>query len=383
MAICLLIESCSGRRGGDSSSDTGAIPELVSEDKPTTINFFVENSGSMKGYFSGRSTSDLETLINEYYDRLKESSKVDTTTLSFINTQVEKTTDDISHFLRTVKSKCNAKYTKIDDILKMSMDAVDENNINIVISDYCFDSDTGNLAIAQSHITKLFTEYLNMNSDMSIAIIKYMVGFDGYYFPKNGSIPCKRDMPVYFWIFGKAKQIKRITSLNLKTKSCGTLLLQIADAKTATIEMKNKRAIQHSKDGDKIVVKHWEAKRHSATYCASVLVDLTDMILNDSDLEDVNNYSIRSNSSSRYWISSISKKDNKHSFDICTDKPSPGEVDISFSLQLPNWIEKSNFEGNGLPSDSTTLGIKYLIGGAFDAYYNRSTTYFSFKINII
>ena len=55
------------------------------------VNIYVENSGSMKGYFSGN--SQIKDIIKDYYDRIDDSqSEGDTITLNFINTQIENST---------------------------------------------------------------------------------------------------------------------------------------------------------------------------------------------------------------------------------------------------------------------------------------------------
>ena len=62
---------------------------------------------------------------------------------------------------------------------------------------------------------------------------------------------------------------------------------------------------------------------------------------------------------------------------MSTDKPAPGVVSIVYvQPELPEWVEKSNFTGTGIPKDSTTLGVKYLIGGVYDAYHNLSNKLF-------
>ena len=123
------------------------------------VNFYVENSGSMKGFFSGNSR--IKDIIKDYYDRIDDSkADGDTITLSFVNTDIENFPGDIKEFLLNCQSKCNASYTKIDEILRMAMDGINDSTINIVISDYSFESDNSSLPMAMSGITGLFAKEL-------------------------------------------------------------------------------------------------------------------------------------------------------------------------------------------------------------------------------
>ena len=143
-----------------------------------------------------------------------------------------------------------------------------------------------------------------------------------------------------------------------------------------------------------IIVKEWDKDRHRSggiltscssdnkltTYSVKVELDLSKVIKTTEEICDTANYSI----SKGYWIKRIvNKEDDIYSFDIATTKPAPGSLLISYIQQeLPEWVEKSNFAGTGLPKDSTTLGVKFLIGGVYDAYHNLSNKVFETKITL-
>lgn len=377
--ICsLLLQGCKPPRGANNDDNAPIFNNPSNEQLATSFNFYVENSGSMKGYFSGNGKSELETIINDYYDRLSENKKVgDTITLNWINTSVEKYGKELQDYLKIAKSKCNASYTKIDEILKMAMDSIRDDRVNIVVSDYCFTTNFGSLEMARSHITRLFTEQLNSNSKLAIGIFKYMVNFDGYYYP--GGIRCNKAIPVYFWAFGNSAQIKRFSELKIKAKNCGALLLQVGKTKPVRIDIHSKRAVG---EDNIIIVSKWTANRYNKEYVADVTVDLSDILLTSEDLHNADNYDVNSSSSSAYLINSISNDSGLYTFTVSTDKPSPGTLGISYKMEFPKWAERYSFEGTGLPTDSTTYGIKDLIGGVYDAFYNKSNDYFKFDITL-
>lgn len=357
--------------------------EEIVDNRSIKINLFIENSGSMKGYFTGN--SQIKDIIKEYYDRISETQKsTDTITLNFINTQIENYGDGIKSFLSNAQSKCNASYTKVDDILSIAMEGCNDSTVNIVVSDYCFESNDGSLVMAASGVTKLFSEQMKSNNDLSVAIIKYMSDFKGKFFP--GGINCNKPLPFYIWIFGNGKDIKKIAYLPIKNDNCGKLLLQPHQIVKHKIQSPKARMIA----GDAIIVEEWDKNRgrgfscsnpdDSDEYTVNVEVDLRSVVLPEEDIRNVNNYII----SDGYIINDINRNpDDKYVFKISTRHPSPGILKIDYAIdKLPQWVEKSNFSGTGIPQDSTTLGIKYLITGVYDAYHNTSKDYFSIRIEL-
>ena len=78
---------------------------------------------------------------------------------------------------------CNSRFSDIDKVLEQILLTTNDNTINILLSDYCFESRFGNLDKAKSEITKIFTKGINKYNDLSIAIYKYEASFDGFHFP--------------------------------------------------------------------------------------------------------------------------------------------------------------------------------------------------------
>ena len=365
--------------------------EIISKEEPThnnVVNFFIENSGSMKGYFNGN--TQIKDIIKEYYDRINErQNEGDTIKLNFINTEIENFPNDIKDYLLKSQSKCTATYTKIDNILSMAMEGLNDSTVNIVISDFCFTSNDGSFSMAQSDITNSFSKRLKNDADLSVAIVKYMSNFDGVYFP--GGIRCKKPLPFYLWIFGNEKQVKRIFNAPIKSSNYGILILQPLQEIAPTIIAKKARMVE----GNSIIVKEWDKDRgqsggilqscspsreNEVRYSTNICLDLSKVIRSEEELCDIINYKI----SDRYSIETITKKDTGvYNFKIYTNNPSPGVISIEYTQQdLPEWVEKSNFTGTGIPKDSTTLGVKYLIGGVYDAYHNLSNKIFETKITL-
>lgn len=340
-----------------------------------TVNFYVENSGSMKGYFSGN--SQIKDIIKDYYDRIDDSkNEGDTITLNYINTQIDNFPEGIKEYLMSCQSKCTAAYTKMDDILSKAMEGINDSTVNIVISDYCFASNNSSFPMAMSGITGLFSKRLKTDPNLSVAIIKYMSDFNGKYYP--GGITNRKPMPFYLWIFGNEKQVKNIVTAPIKSQNCGMLILQPLQIISPSVITKKARMVKDNS----IIVKEWDKDRNRKpiTYSTTIELNLSKIILAKEDVCNTNNYSITEG----YWIESIEEQNNNiYTYRVSTNKPSPGVISIEYTLkELPEWVEKSNFTGTGIPKDSTTLGVKYLIGGVYDAYHNLSNKLFETKVTL-
>lgn len=378
LASLFLFAKCGGR-------DSETIKEPIEEQEIPdyqTVNIFIENSGSMAGYFNGN--TQTKEILKQYYDRIAEDNNISNTiTLNFINQSVEEYKNDIYGYLSVAPSKCTASYTKLDDILSKVMEDVNDSTTNILISDYCFTSNNGSFQTAESGITKIFTKSIAKNNNLSVSIFKYISDFKGKYYP--GGIKCNQPRPFYIWIFGNKKQLKKLTSLKIKNANCGMLSLQSqTDVPFSTIRRKTDSARMFDKDGS-IKVEEWKKDRNpvrdDVSYSLLIEADMSNIILSNKELLNSGNYSL----SEGYEIVDISNKtESIYDFIISTSKPSPGKISLSYRIpDLPEWVVKSNYEGNGIPSDSTTLGVKYLIEGVYDAFNNkRDNNYFTIDINL-
>lgn len=373
-----IFAKCDGCVGPRSEVVTTII-EDKEPSKYQTVNMYIESSGSMVGYFNGN--TQIKEILKQYYDRITEDNNIcDTITLNFINQSVEEYKNDIYSYLSVAASKCTASYTKLDEILSKVMADVNDSTTNILISDYCFTSNNGSFQTAESGITNIFTKSIAKNNNLSVSIFKYISDFKGKYYP--GGIKCNQPRPFYIWIFGNKKQLKKLTCLNIKNANCGMLSLQSQTDVPFLIKTNNARMFD--KDGS-ILVKEWNKDRNSVrgevSYSFLIEADMSNIILSNEELLNSGNYSL----SEGYEIVDISQKsESLYDYIISTSKPSPGNICLSYGIpELPEWVVKSNYEGNGIPSDSTTLGVKYLIEGVYDAFNNkRDNNYFTIDINL-
>lgn len=370
-----IFSSC-GRR-----SKTIREPQKEIQETKIKANIYIENSGSMKGYCNYKDTGALETLLDDYIERLNSEDKVDSTAFYLINTAPIRVNTSKEKFLRSIKSKCTAQYTKLDDMLSMMMDNIEDDSVNILVSDCVFTTPTGNLATASSSISTLFSNKLKVKN-FAVAITKYIVNFNGQYYP--GGLNCKKPLPLYVWVFGNKDNVQTIINLPLNSENCGTYFLQKSASPQYSIEAKNKRMIS----GNDVIVNEWEKERRLDYYELPIKVRLSDLLITEEDILNKTQYEVKANNSTEYFIHDvIAMGSGDYKLILRTKKgnPSPGEIEIKYPITTPNWVEASNYEGKGIPSDNTTYGISYLINGVSKAYRDQAKNqfnYFTIKIKL-
>lgn len=374
LMICF---SCGNPRNGKSKGEYNTKCMEKVEVEPITYNFYVENSGSVKGYFKGN-TNDAGNILKEFYDRIEENKgEGDTISLNFINNEIIPQKVAVNKWLNQIYANCNSSYSDIDKVLEQILLSTNDNTINIVLSDYCFESRFGNLDKAKSEITKIFTKGINKYNDLSIAIYKYEASFDGYYFP--GMIRFNGKRPLYLWIFGPSGKVKDVVNLPMTLENEAKMFLQPMEVCAPMVVTNNARMTDKGKD---IIVKHWKKDRYEDNlYKADIKVDLSKVIISDSDIKDVQKYTIVPN---EYYIDNIKMESKgQYIYTIATNqRPFACDLVIGYTTKLPDWVIASNFENNSLPKDSTTYGIKSLIEGVNNAYRNKYNNIFTINLNL-
>ena len=103
----LSLNGCKGR--GEKGGNLGG-KDSTEIKSPVRYNIYVENSGSMAGYCNINDKDALETLLQDYYDRIDSNKEEeDTITLNYINTKIVTSSSDKGVFLHSIKQNCTAQ----------------------------------------------------------------------------------------------------------------------------------------------------------------------------------------------------------------------------------------------------------------------------------
>lgn len=366
----LLLTGC--RDGGRNSRQQSTSKQEIStvsagplQEVNTTFNFYIENSGSVKGYFKNKD-NDAGKILKEFYDRIDDDlDSKDSIKLHFINNSIEPECVDVRSWLNKAWSRCDAQYSDIDKVLSLVLDKATQGSVNLVLSDFAFVSKDGNLSNARSEITSVFAKALKKAPNTAVAILKYSASFDGNYYP--GRVAYTGKLPLYLWIFGPTEQVKEVLNKKVHQTPENVLLFQKPLEAKALVVTNNARMTDPNHSC--INVNEWKKDRISNKYIADLSIDLSKVLIPESDICKVSNYHV---GPAGYVVSKIEKDDmGKHHFYISTTQCSPSTLKIAYQTELPSWVESSNYEVVGKPMVDKTYGIKYLIEGVHDAFYKK------------
>ena len=188
--------------------------------KNTPVQIYVENTGSMDGYFRGN--TDFKNMLAEILPDI--NYHYDSVSYNFINSNVYPSrTQDIKAFIKSLEptspnyNQGNRHYSDINEIINQMLINANTNGISLLVSDCIYGSSTGNNApvlSSEKAITKTnFLAQLKQTPDLSISVIRFLSSFSGNYYYYDQSSrkykiqkisPSDGKRPYFLWIIGKA-----------------------------------------------------------------------------------------------------------------------------------------------------------------------------------
>ena len=383
--------------------------EQVLQDLPApTFNVYVENSGSMYGYTNSIS-NDFKNAVYSYLSdiQLAELGVKDSESfknimnLNYINSKVIKCESDVKDFIQRLGPASfqmqggNMGTSDISNIIKTILSAMSENDVSILISDCIFspgrqygtDDDARKYIVSQRIGIKTdIVEKLNLSKDFSVIVLRLNAQFKGRYYNRLDQwINIDNDRPYYIWLMGNRSYLKKVmdevnitqikgsgvqniymVSKPIKSLSYGILPppqsigkfnLDPINPTTTTLKTRPKKV-----GGNKV-------------FQLAVGVDFSKLLLPDEYLMNPNNYSI---SNKAYSVEIVKNKDSQSSYthivklNLTEPIISKGTVKITLQNNMPAWVEEYTDEiGLDINAEGAmekTYGLKYLIGGVYDAY---------------
>lgn len=360
------------------------------------INVYVENSGSMDGYVKG--VTEFEQIVYNYLSDIKISSLSDTLNLNYINSKIIPQGSDISDFIEkleptTFRSRGGNRQTSdIAVVLKSILSEMKENSVAVFVSDCIFSpgrnrNATQYLVNQQTGIKVAFADYLSQHSDFSVIAYRCLSQFTGTYYDCNDAktvIDEKR--PFYIWIMGHKEYLLKMRALEKNFKGEGIQNIFLASAGNVKIPYALKMGsgkFELDKKEPKTTLKQGKIG-HNGKFSFAVNVDCSNLLLDNSYILDNTHYEI----SSKDFDLEISEAKNSkytHTLKFNSDRVVSCQLLAELKMRVPTWAEECN-DDNGIGINSETMdktfGIKYLIGGVYDAFSFNTDSYATIKLNI-
>jgi len=407
----LTFFSCEGsgtRNGKDSQSQMTKKEEI--QPKTTSefmqigikpiINIYVENSVSMDGYVKG--TTEFEQAVYSYLSDIKISDLTNSFNLNYINSEILSQPDDVKNFIDKLEPNTfklrggNRAVTDISNILDSILKETSNNTISIFISDCVFSpggsKDSEQYLINQQiGIKKSFATLLKTR-DLAVIVYRLKSKFEGTYFnrfDKPQNINAQR--PYFIWLLGNCSYLKELIKKIDKSKMKGSGVLNtyaiFRKCENLNYGILNTPIIGSFQRIDRTQIENARKDSDKKQFMFSVGINYSSLLLDDTYLTDPSNYII---SDQNYSLEIVKSYTGSYTHTIklhCKSNIiSSTCVKIQLINKLPNWIIDFNddigTDINATGAMGKTYGLKYLIGGVYDAYTMDSNTYAEIIISI-
>mgnify|MGYP003675002653 CR=1 FL=1 len=381
-------------------------------------NVFLENSASIDGYVTDN--AQFKTAVFKLLTDLKNLNLVDSLNLNYINTrtinvQQSATHEQIEDFYKRLNSQDfrkggigNRGSTDIEDMLKIMLEATDDQNLSVFISDCVFSPgkrDAKKFLDGQyAAIYNDFVSFQNSKPTLSLIVLQCIAQFDGTYYDyldkQHPKLSIER--PYYVWFIGNNSQIENLIESkileNIKDGYKNKLIISPINETTST----RFKILYNPKIGEfdakllpqQIISKASTSKdnRTKGIFEFNVAVDFSNTIQDGSFFLDPENYSI-SNKAYKLKVKQIVKDNNPalqgftHILTLTTSNLSEEALQINVIGKIPSWINDSSSEDDtSIESDLNqhhkTFGLNKLLKGVYDAFYPKSKTNALHTLNI-
>ena len=429
LATCaFILAGCGEAKNPRTQKEKPCNAERADEDEKKlpapTIKVYVENSGSMDGYVKGK--TDFENAVYSYLSdiqhadigkRCDSTATKNTMVLNYINSEVLEQKSDIKTFIDALepadfRMKGGKRGTSdMSNILGTIISRTEDNDVSILVSDCIFSPDKKYqakdnadeyLVEQQIDIKNHILEKLTQYPDFAFVVMRLMSQFNGFYYNKfDDKQHINTSRPFYIWLIGNKPHL--LTILNQvginQIKGSGVqnvFAIAKSDTLSYSIAMpragKGKYRLERAKKGEPIkTITDAKAEGRGGANCfeVNIPVDFSKVLLPDEYLTDAANYTV-SNKAYKVEIDKYTgslKGQYTHTIKLILSQPSisKGEVKISLLNNMPSWVvdctDEEGVDINEPGAMDKTYGLKYLLGGLYDAYLSDAQ-YGNITINI-
>jgi hypothetical protein len=348
---------------------------IVQNVKPV-VNVYIENSGSMDGYVKG--ATEFENAVYNYLSDILISDVSDSLNLFYINSKIIEYGSDIQDFIEkleptTFKQRGGNRGTSdIANVIDAVLSETQSNEIAILVTDGIFSPGQGKdateyLENQKIGIKRRMANYLEKYSNTAVIVYQLSSKFDGTYFYQDKKNKTEKGMhftgqrPFYVYVIGNAQLLTQLREKvpDAKFKGSGVQHVFLAISSNQQVKYAVNPSIgkyKKSKNDTKNTIKDLEKDDRTGKVKFAVNVDFSKLLLDESYLNNVNNYE----NSSKYEMEikpSVTKNGYTHTLTFTSDKVHKGEVSVKLKAKLPDWVEQVNDYDGTAAVPGKTYGI--------------------------
>jgi len=408
----LILISCrpdSGKRVSNQSDKPIGTKLIIANSNVVlpTYNIYVENSGSMDGYVNG--VTEFEQSVYSYLSDIKISGLTDTLNLYYINSKIIPQKSVLSDFIEKLNPSTFAskggdrKTSDISNVIKNILSKTNDNILSVLVSDCVFSPGRGKdgeqyLVNQQIGIKENFAEYVK-GKDVAVMIYQLSSKFKGLYYNRlDQKIKIDENRPFYIWIIGNKRNIsqlrEKVKQESFKgsgVKNTYTIVKSNSEVDYGVLQAPKFGTFERDKSNAKkhiFNIKKETNGKNAGKFMFSVGIDLSKILLNNEYILDKSNFKINDNDYSIEIIKYNGPLNYTHILKLTTNIIKSSNLIIELKNKLPKWVSNMNDDiGLDIHSNGAmnkTFGIKYLIGGVYDAFINNGNdnyTKIEIKIN--
>lgn len=405
LVVVITLTGCTGSDRRPKVENREVLPiatDPVYESKPKpTINVYIENSASMYGYV-GDNKTDFKASIYNYLSDIKISDITDSLNLYYINSKIIPHSPDISDFIEKLNPTTfkqeggNLGTTDISNLILAILKETQNTTLSILISDLIFSPGKGKdanqyLINQQIGIKTNIAEALK-SQNLGIIVYQLSSEFKGNYYNRE-DIPTKINArrPFYIWIIGDKDNVAKLHAEVPMSKFKGsgienvfTIIRGNQSIDYAIRPGTGEFSLDKKYPKSKIIKAR---KGHDNKVSFAVNADFSNLLLDNSYLNNINNYSVNDKD---YHMTISNSPSGSHgctnSLNFISDKIKPTNLSIKLKMNIPEWVDQIN-DDEGLDINANdamgkTYGIEYLINGVYEAFTQKENFYTEIKISI-
>ncbi|GHU72548.1 hypothetical protein FACS189413_15760 [Bacteroidia bacterium] len=404
LIISLLIISC-GKSPSRSEPDSNIASEKEQKpDEKPSVKVYIENSGSMDGYVKG--VTEFEQAVYNYLIDIQIADFADSIQLNYINSKIISQPADISSFIENLEPNIfqsrggNRGATDIAQILQLLLSEHNDSSVSVFVSDCIFSPGRGKnaeqyLINQQITIKSIVAEQLK-KEDMAIVIYQLTSQFSGYYYNHEDKATLISDRrPFYIWLLGKPEYLKDLYRKIPENKFKGSGVENVFSI--TSVNQNAPYAVRLGSGDFKLDKLHSKNqivnaqksthRKNTGLFTFSVDADFSAFLLDENYWKDARHYQLNDKD---FQLSVAHSPKNSHGYSTALNLSSPiikqSDLSIRLLMQIPAWVERMNDDSDlDIHTDGSmhkTFGIKYLIGGIYEAYTRENDYYTELKISI-
>lgn len=372
--------------------------EFLSDNKPS-YNVYIENSGSMDGFFQGE--TELENALYRYLTEIEVNNLTEEFNYFYINSGVIPHDVSSAEFIKKLTPASfrvaggNRGDTDIAEVLKMIVERTSGDEVSIMVTDGIV-SPGSNVQVdsylntQETEVYKFFSNYKSREPESGVMIYQLSSNFNGTFYNKqNAKSQINQEILYYIWIVGKQEHLlalkQKVGNNDLRSHSANNWLNEFVIASgNQTVDYKivdNIGVFDRDKYNPYKEFGKLKRNKRNGLVEFGIAVDFSKLLVDEDYLLNPDNYDLNLE-----YSLTVKKSANKRDYILhfSSERIIPGLLNIKLKTnqELPEWVVTTNDEDGVSAISDKTYGIKYQVNGLRDAFVKNVSSITEIKINI-